>query len=117
MPAVHLGRCGRSMPPMLGAEKRMPMSADEFKTWVNWERNLKPGDKVLRRWTWSNGYYSAPAEVVKVNFASVRVRVLSGYLAGRSVPSPRLWNETGSFRDTGWTPNNCLAPLPAGVPP
>ena len=92
------------------------MSADEFKTWVNWERNLKPGDKVLRRWTWSNGYYSAPAEVVKVNFASVRVRVLSGYLAGRSVPSPRLWNETGSFRDTGLTPNNCLAPLPAGVP-
>lgn len=86
------------------------MDVNEFRTIADWERSLKPGDKVFRRWTWSNDYYAEPAEVVRVNRASIRVRVLSGYLAGQCVPSPRFCNGTGSFCDTGWSAHNCLTP-------
>lgn len=47
---------------------------------------LTVGMVVEARWTNSHSYYAEPAEVVRVNRSSVRVRVLDGYLKGREIP-------------------------------
>jgi len=64
--------------------------------------SLTVGMVVEARWTNSHNYYAEPAEVVRVNRSSVRVRVLDGYLKGREIPLPLIfangWSQSnGSF--------------------
>jgi hypothetical protein len=60
---------------------------------------LTAGMVVEARWTNSHAYYAEPAEVVRVNRSSVRVRVLDGYLKGREIPLPLIFAN-------GWSQNN-----------
>lgn len=60
---------------------------------------LTVGMVVEARWTNSHSYYAEPAEVVRVNRSSVRVRVLDGYLKGREIPLPLIFAN-------GWSQNN-----------
>lgn len=76
-----------------------------------WEFSLKPGDPVEARWTNSYTGYVHPAEVVRVNRKSVRIRLLKDihvggrlvYEAGREFSLPRVWSAE-------WSMNNCVLP-------
>ncbi len=67
------------------------------------ETALAPGMKVEARWTNCHNYYGEPAEIVRVNRSSVRVRVLAGYLAGRETSMPRMFGNK-------WSANNGVFP-------
>lgn len=90
-----------------------------LETMWKFEHELTPGAKVEARWTNSHHYYRAPAEVVRVNKASVRVKltrpVMFGaaemYPAGRELVMPRGFNfSSGTAK---WSSNNGVFPVPA----
>jgi hypothetical protein len=70
---------------------------------LDFERTLIPGSLITARWTWSGGIYAEPAQVLRVNQASVRVRILNGYLAGRETTMPRMFANK-------WSLNNGVFP-------
>jgi hypothetical protein len=71
---------------------------------IDFERELVPGAVVLACWTSCYRYYSAKAEVVRVNSASVRIRLVEcltgqGYSPGREFSLPRFYADR-------WSVNN-----------
>ena len=92
------------------------MSADEVKEQLEFERNIKVGDKCLAHWTNYGNYYETQVEVEAVNAKSFRVRIakaIEGYPVGWKINVPNFLNIDR------WTWNNRLAPLQveAGVMP
>ena len=84
------------------------MSADEVKEQLEFERNIKVGDKCLALWTNSGHYYQTAVEVVTVNSKSFGVRIaraIEGYPMGWKINVPNFLNMDR------WTWNNRLAPL------
>lgn len=85
--------------------------ARAFVTAMDAEAKLKPGDKVIARWTNSGYHFQCPAAVVRLNDKSVRVTLDKEilkytaptevlYPAGQSIIVPRMTS-------TSWTINNC----------
>lgn len=78
-----------------------------FDRWL--AERAKPGDRVQARWTSNGARYQARAAIVRVNASSVRLRLLEGYAAGKTIRVPRFeadkWSESnGAFAlddDTG----------------
>jgi hypothetical protein len=79
-----------------------------------WENTLTPGTEVVARWTNNFSYWHARAEIVRVNRASVRVRLVEAifgaqgqviYPAGREIVVPRCVISART-----WSINNCVAP-------
>ena len=80
---------------------------------LEWENGLRPGDPVLACWTNSFRYYQVPAEVVRNNAASVRIRLTTdhdGYRAGQQFAIPKLASPSGMFNEK-WSPNNRVLPV------
>ncbi len=49
---------------------------NDFRERLDFDRALMVGQEIEARWTWSNGYYSANARIVKINKKSFRVELL-----------------------------------------
>jgi len=84
------------------------MSADEVKEQLEFERNIKVGDKCLAHWTNCGNYYETQVEVEAVNAKSFRVRIakaIEGYPLDWKINVPNFLNIDR------WTWNNRLAPL------
>ncbi|HEV8713754.1 MAG TPA: hypothetical protein VGX03_13120 [Candidatus Binatia bacterium] len=89
------------------------MTAEEFRRQVEFENGLVPGAVVEARWTNSYNFFVAPAEVVRVNRASLRVRLLrvvkvpgwSEYPAGHGIILPRVWTNERWSANNGAFPN------------
>lgn len=79
---------------------------------------LKPGDTVQARWTNCHSYWSAKATVVRVNRASLRVRLAESitvgaevfYAEGREIVLPRPGFHSGGAK---WSVNNGAFVVPA----
>ena len=93
------------------------MTGNEMKALGEFEGSLVPGMKVEVRWTNSHRFYRGLAGVVRVNKASVRVRLVEpvavgsggGYLPGHELVMPLGYTfNSGAFK---WSPNNCVAPV------
>lgn len=87
------------------------MTVEEFRSITDFERNLKPEDSILVRWTNNGNYFQAKAQVVRVNEMSIRVRLaeaidgpLGGYPLGQEIVVPRF----GDCRK--WSANNRVVP-------
>jgi len=92
------------------------MSAEDVKRQIQFEREVKVGDKCLAHWTNCGNYYETQVEVEAVNAKSFRVRIakaIEGYPVGWKINVPNFLNIDR------WTWNNRLAPLQveAGVMP
>lgn len=92
-----------------------------METLWKFEHELVPGQVVEARWTNSFNYYRALASVVRVNKASVRVKLTqpvmygSTYPAGRELVMPRGFNfSSGTAK---WSANNGVFPAPPGAEP
>lgn len=89
----------------------------DFEGRIYWEDSLRPGDVVDATWSSCYSVYSGRCEVVRVNRASVRVRLLEsvmthrgvvGYPAGHELVIPRFHSRT-------WGYSNHLDRVPAEV--
>lgn len=83
------------------------MTSHELKQVLDFEAGLKPGDRVLACWTNCHRDYTEIAEVVRVNRASIRIRLVTasdGYGMGQEFPVPRYCAQR-------WSWNNCAMPL------
>lgn len=89
------------------------MNATEYKTVIDFESSLNPGDTVKVRWTNCKRYFSGEARVVKNNRKSFRVELLapvhiegqSYYPAGQTITVPNI---DDMFR---WSANNRVEPV------
>jgi hypothetical protein len=88
------------------------MNAESFKNALDWDRKLYVGLKVEARWTNSGYDRSGPAEIVRLNAKSVRVKLLaridaeiSTWPVGHELNIPRFLSVTR------WSISNCVAPL------
>jgi len=83
------------------------LSADEVKKQLEFEREVKLGDKCLAHWMNCGHYYETEVEVVAVNAKSFRVMIakaIEGYPVGWKINIPSFLNIDR------WTWNNRLAP-------
>jgi len=83
-------------------------SAYGFGEVLDFESRIVAGMKVQARWTNCGNFYREEAEIVRVNRASFRVRILAGYLAGRCIAIPRVSADT-------WSNNNAVFPVASVV--
>jgi len=84
------------------------MSAEDVKEQLEFEREVKPGDRCLSHWTNCGHYYQTEVEVVAVNAKSFRVMIaeaIDGYPVSWKINIPNFLNIDR------WTWNNRLAPL------
>ncbi|MBA7611208.1 hypothetical protein ES703_18427 [subsurface metagenome] len=84
------------------------MSAEDVKKQIQFEREVKVGDKCKAYWTNCGHYYGTEVEVEAINQKSFRVRVsqpTDGYPDGHKLNIPNFLNIDR------WTWNNRLAPL------
>jgi len=95
--------------------KAEPPGLAALKAKYDWDKNLELGVKGVDHWTNSGYSFHAPAEVVKVNDKSVKVKLLEStgsgvmsYPAGQTITCPRALHPKHSA-------NNQFAP--AGKPP
>ncbi len=80
-----------------------------FRERLDFDRALTAGQEIEARWTWSNGYYSASARIVKINKKSSKVELLEdvdsvytrdiAWPKGRELRMPR-------FMANEWSVNN-----------
>ena len=83
------------------------MSVGDVKNQINFERELKSGDKCLACWTNCGYFYQGEVEVVAINVKSFRVKLLKpvdGYPTGQCLNIPNFLNSNR------WSWNNRLAP-------
>lgn len=88
------------------------MTSRELKTVIAFEQALSVGLPVRVCWTNSHNYYRAMATVIKVNKASVRVKlaaVVGGYPAGQEIRVP-LFTPTTLMQGT-WSCSNRVEPI------
>lgn len=80
---------------------------------MHWEDTLAPGDTITALWTNSYRHYEVEAQVVRVNRASIRVKLTEEirdydgrvmYPVGRAITVPRVGNRRHG-------PGNCAWPL------
>lgn len=79
-----------------------------------WENGLQEGEEVIANWTNNFSYWSARTEIVRVNRASVRVRLVADvtvdgrlvYPKGRELVIPRCVIQART-----WSQNNCIEPV------
>jgi len=91
------------------------MTADQFRTVIDFEQGLQEGDKVRIRWTNCHNFYDGIGIVVRVNAKSIRVKLTEyvpyptgeyeGYPAGREITAPRIANIKM------WSVNNRVEPV------
>lgn len=83
------------------------MTGKDLQKVIDFESNLKPGDKVMVRWTNTHHVFSGPGTISKVNKRSVRVTLDQkvGWLeAGFDMSRPR-------YSDRTWSSNNRVEPM------
>ena len=83
------------------------MSAEKVKEQIQFEREVKLGDKAIAHWTNCGHYYETEVEVVAVNAKSFGVKIaraIEGYPVGWKINVPSFLNVNR------WTWNNRLAP-------
>jgi len=81
------------------------MSADEVKEQLEFERDVKVGDRCRAHWTNCGYYYETEAEIEAINAKSFRVRIAKatdGYPVGHKLNIPNFLNIDR------WTWNNRL---------
>ena len=91
----------------------MNTAENPVKEALNFERNIKVGDKCLALWTNCGNYYEGEVEVDAVNAKSFGVRLLKavdGYPASQRLNIPNFLNTNR------WSWNNRLAPKIDGIP-
>ena len=84
------------------------MSAEKVKEQVQFEREVKVGDKCQAHWTNCGHYYGAEVEVVAVNSKSFGVKIakaIEGYPVGWRINIPNFANSDR------WSWNNRLGQL------
>lgn len=89
----------------------------DFRELCVFDSSLQVGQLVEARWTNCYHFYAAQAAVIRVNEASVRVRLVEdvragepgriAYPAGRELRVPRVLS-------AGWSNNNGVFPVGAG---
>ena len=69
------------------------MSVEDAKKQIQFEREVKVGDKCQAHWTNSGCYYGAEVEVEAINARSFRVRIIQatdGYAVGHKLNIPNF---------------------------
>lgn len=88
------------------------MTGDDLREQIRLEIDLRDGDPVLVRWTSGGSYYRAHAAVVRVNDASIRVRLTERagpYPLGHDIVVPRILSRDRDSMPRRWSANNCVS--------